>query len=508
MIRGTVFALVAFASGGFVHFDIYRDAENPLQKRLADSLSRRAAGEPEGAPGSIFAKRSDDTDEVEVENQQSYYSMDILLGTPGQNISVLVDTGSSDLWVMSPDNSYCSSGLADGVSCSQDMEFDSSKSSTFSSNQTGFEIQYGDGSFAEGNYAQDVLVIGDVNISNANFALANETNSTNVVFGIGLPGSEATVDTVDLSGEYSPTYSNIPMQMKEQGYIDVISYSLWLNRYSQSTGSLLFGGVDHSKYNGSLLTVPIISSYSQVKTPYRLQVRLDGIDYYDSKGDSSSILGSSLSALLDSGTTAMMLPSQLVESIMDAIGAQLDSSQQVYIADCDSSGSFTFDFSGALIEVRVEDLLINIGSVGSQNYCYVAIYPSVDSTILGDSFLRSAYVVFDLENYEVGLANASRSDTGSENIDPITSGIPSATQAPRYSSSGVESTGTPVVGGGTVVGGGQGGDPTASLSSLLFGSGAQASTMASTSSSSSDAGNFAGRPSLVLTLASCILFLI
>ncbi|KAJ3502036.1 hypothetical protein NM208_g16809 [Fusarium decemcellulare] len=74
--------------------------------------------------------------------------------------------------------------------------------------------------------------------------------------------------------------------------------------------------------------------------------------------------------------------------------------------------------------------------------CMFGIAPSPSSTsILGDTFMRSAYVVFDLENNEVSLAQSNFNATGSDIVE-IGSGdgaVPAATGAsePVSAASGV-----------------------------------------------------------------------
>ena len=69
---------------------------------------------------------------------------------------------------------------------------------------------------------------------------------------------------------------------------------------------------------------------------------------------------------------------------------------------------------------------------GANGLCVIGITPTDDpgNLILADTFSRSAYVVYDLENYQVGLAQASYS--GQSNIEPIDGTIPNATPAPSY----------------------------------------------------------------------------
>ena len=56
-----------------------------------------------------------------------------------------------------------------------------------------------------------------------------------------------------------------------------------------------------------------------------------------------------------------------------------------------------------------------------------------DSAILGDMFMEHAYVVFDLERFEISLAQA-RYDSGQEQVEVVTKKVPSAKKAPGYSS--------------------------------------------------------------------------
>jgi candidapepsin len=63
-----------------------------------------------------------------------------------------------------------------------------------------------------------------------------------------------------------------------------------------------------------------------------------------------------------------------------------------------------------LIRVPLSEVILDLGfSPYFKNTCLLAIYPSsvVDGyTILGDTFLRSACVVYDLDNRQVAVAQA------------------------------------------------------------------------------------------------------
>lgn len=384
----------------------------------------------------IFRRNADDTVDVTMENLVTYFSSELQMGSDKQSVVVQIDTGSSDLWVMDSSNPYCSSSTSSTISsgrrvnCSSSSMFDPSSSSSFNWNNTDFSINYGDSSFANGSYAYDNIVIGGKTVQNANFAVANQTNSTTAVWGIGLLGSEAVVDTINTDGSFSPTYPNIPLQMKNQGIISQNAYSLWLNDVNAEEGSLLFGGVDHAKYTGTLQTVPLLSTIRGTQ-PNTFTVALSDLSLY--QGTNSAVIASmKIGALLDSGSSFTSLPSSVVDAVLQTLGGSYTSGY--VIVPCASSGGLTFDIAGIKVDVPFSQMMFQLSSV----QCILGIIPDNTYTILGDTFLRSVYSVYDIDSLEIALAPVVYNATDS-NVEAITSGIPSASQAPEYSSTNTSS---------------------------------------------------------------------
>lgn len=384
----------------------------------------------------IYRRNSDDSIEVTMENMVTYFSSELEMGSDQQSVVVQIDTGSSDLWVMESSNPYCSSASDSTISssrrvnCSSESMFDPSTSSSFHWNSTDFSINYGDSSFANGSYGYDNIVIGGKTVSNANFAVANQTNSTTAVWGIGLLGSEAIVDTINTDGSFSPTYPNIPVQMKNQGIIAQNAYSLWLNDVNSEEGSLLFGGVDHAKYTGTLQSVPLLSTIRGTQ-PNSFTVALGDLSLY--QGSNSAVIASmKIGALLDSGSSFTSLPATVVDTIIQALGGSYTSGY--VIVPCASSGGLTFDIAGITVDVPFSQMMFEL----SKEQCILGIIPDNSYTILGDTFLRSVYSVYDIDSLEIALAPVVYNATDS-NVEAITSGIPSASQAPEYSSTNTSS---------------------------------------------------------------------
>lgn len=350
-----------------------------------------------GAPTNSVGKRSAGDFSITLANKFVWYGISLEIGTPGQQFELQIDTGSSDLWI---------------------SNFDTSKSSTFHLNSSDpFSITYGDGTGAQGNFCQDTIGISgtDVVLKNANFAYAPDSMTYPQVCGIGLVENESS----------NNIYQNFPAQLKAQGQIAANLYSIYMGSNSKD-GRIIFGGVDHSKYSGKLQKVPL-------KSDHQFIVNLDSVSF---NGD--SLYSSSLDVLLDSGTTIMLLPGDLVNSMAAAI----DPSHDNLAVDCskmDNDKSFQFTFSGAVIDVPFRNLIDSRsykqdGSIPTSGQCTVGFQPTKGSTIiLGDRFLMGAYVVFDLENKEIALANLDASSSG-ETIEAATTGggIPGAVNAPLY----------------------------------------------------------------------------
>ena len=196
---------------------------------------------------------------LSLDNTQTLYTATLKVGSPAQEVQVMIDTGSSDLWFISSGNSQCKVN-GGSIDCDKYGVFDKLKSSTWHDNKTDYSISYYDGDKASGTMGQDNITFADgFLIENANFAVIDNTTSSIGVFGVGYPELEAV----------KSKYTNLPFAMKEQNLIAKVAYSLYLDSRDAVQGYILFGGIDHAKYTGDLKAFDIVQSndkyvYSQI----------------------------------------------------------------------------------------------------------------------------------------------------------------------------------------------------------------------------------------------------
>lgn len=344
-----------------------------------------------------------------------------------------------------------------------------------------FDIQYLDQSGATGDYISDNFQIGGATIKALEMGLAyNATIGTGLI-GIGYTRNEAS----DSSHNGVPfTYPSILDSMVSQGLIARKAYSLYLNDLEASTGSIIFGGLDADKYHGDLLQIPVTGTKLRNGTSIyaELGVALTSFGITGQQGNIVNLTTASFAdvVILDSGTTITYLPSNLVAQLYRKVGAVDDTSPSgsgmVYI-DCairQNSPALTFNYgfggaSGLTISVPIDEVIFDLKDLMSDPDFVIPTLPfthpcgfgiwsggPLGPFILGDTFLRSAYVVYDLDNNEIAIAQTNFNSTSSSIVEfqasetsiPRVSGLASSVDVTATATAGL-----PGIGGGRSVSG-------------------------------------------------------
>lgn len=329
-----------------------------------------------------------------------------------------------------------------------------------------FEIGYVDRSYSKGDYFRDTFTIAAATVANLTMGLGVKTTIAYGLLGIGYSLNEAIVVHKE---SVAAEYPNLPALMMREGLIATNAYSLWLNDLDASTGSILFGGIDTKKYVGNLMRIPVIRN--DITNQYdSLIVGLRSVSASSSSGtDHLTSAQNPINVVLDSGTTLSYLPTDIAQQMWTETGAKYVAAVRMALIPCDmrrSLGYFTFNFGGVggpSIRIGMDELVLSLvvsgpaptfssGEYMGQDACEFGVQNTTGTNLLGDTFLRSAYVVYDLSNNEIGLAQTDFNATES-NIVAFASQnalIPAATLAPNNSLATSTAATTNVVGGSLV----------------------------------------------------------
>ncbi|KAK4136005.1 acid protease [Trichocladium antarcticum] len=370
-------------------------------------------------------------------NQKNAYFTEVKIGTPPQTATLHVDTGSSDLWVLWENSDLCNSvALQEEWGTCVDT-FSAAGSSTYETvGADAFQIAYVDETGARGDYFSDVVSIGDMTLKGLQMGIAVNSTCNWGMLGIGYNASVAAAEI----------YPNIIDLMVDQGKIATKAYSMYLNEYTAETGTILFGGVDTEKFYGELKSVPTIAN-KKTGAHDHFTVALTSLTAVSPSAQNSTALSTSptpLEVILDSGTSMTYLPPSVTRPLyrmLNAIDDTSGSGSGQILVDCaqrtntDLHLAFQFNGpSGPVVNVSAAEFILDDlrpyiaqGSLAlprnlpwkKDNTCRVGVLPAEHEPpyLVGDTFLRSAYVVYDLDNHAIGLAQSALGAAGSKIVE-------------------------------------------------------------------------------------------
>ncbi|RJE23627.1 Eukaryotic aspartyl protease [Aspergillus sclerotialis] len=339
----------------------------------------------------------------DIQNDTEYLAP-VAIGTQqAQTLKLDFDSGSADLWVWSTELPASTLSQSDGHTV-----FNPSKSSTFKSSQSAsWQIVYGDGSSASGNVGTDNIDIGGITVTGQSVELAKHLSSAFVEnAGDGLLGlAFSNINTVRPFPVKTPV-DNMIAQRKIPTNSQLFTAKLSSSRDNNDPSFYTFGFIDEDtvKATGQEIT------YARVNN-------MMGLWMFDST--TASVNGKTIdrfwnSAIADTGTTLALVDDAMCHDIYNAIpGAKYDSDSQGYIFPSDTPTNklptVEFAVGHKMFMVRKEDLAFSEVKPG---FVYGGIQSrgTMGFDILGDTFLKGIYAIFDVGNTRFGAVQRKKAE--------------------------------------------------------------------------------------------------
>jgi len=318
------------------------------------------------------------------------YVGNITIGTPPQQFVVVLDTGSSNLWVT---DKSCGGGP-----CRQKHKFDSSMSSTYTDLHRTWSIQYGLGD-ARGNLGKDNMAFGGVgetqlSIPMTTFGQANHiSNDFNDDPSDGILGLAFQSLAVD---DVVPPLQNAIAQ----GLLDQPLFTVWLQHKGAmegvNGGVFTYGAIDTTNC-ASMVT------YQRLTSATYWQFRMEKI------GAGSYSSSSGWEVISDTGTSFVGGPQSVIRGLANAVHAVYDSQNEIYTIDCNANpGDIVITIGGMDYNINP----VNYISPADETTCYFDFFPFDfggfgPSWILGDPFIRQYCNIYDIGQERIGFALAN-----------------------------------------------------------------------------------------------------
>lgn len=330
----------------------------------------------------------------------------VTFGSNAQPVDVAIDTGSDELFVdpNCDDRDFTSDEVKE---CEATGSYNNATSTTAKSTGENSQIVYGSGA-VDITYIIDSIGIpgASQNLTAVQFGKATASQDLNEgILGLGFGNG------VNLN------YSNLVDALQEQGVTKTKAFSVALGTSDTAGGSIIFGGVDTKKFAGTLASLPIAApAKGDIQ---RYAVSLSSISFTNSSGTSKYANSALSGVVLDTGSSLCELPTAIVAAMAADVGAVEDEQSGLLAVSCSvqTSGSqLEFAFDGVTIAVPMSDFVLSDGG----NSCVLGVQPlqagSGITALLGDTFLRNAYVVFDQTNMKIGMAQYAACGTNEQVI--------------------------------------------------------------------------------------------
>lgn len=350
-----------------------------------------------------------------------------------QSFEVVVDTGSSDPWLVA--SGYTCYDLHVGAvdstdaGCAFGPAYQPSLSSSYSVDpDMNFNISYADGESLQGAMAYAAWTLGGISIPKQEFGLVTHAAWYGDGLSSGLVGLAyssltsaytGTNPAADVGGStqpYNPLFANM---YTTQGVAPL--FSLAISRDPTAGGVLALGGipaVPHSPYfaHTPLQSVGVDASsgtrvyqfysiltggfaYSPANASARFTTRTTAAN---SSGGSTPVRAPNTSVIVDSGTSLCYLPDAVAAGINAAFDPPAVVDEGIYTVDCGATAPvFGVVVNDKIFYVNALDLIVPIGT----DRCVSGVQADFGGlAILGDVWMKNVVAVFDVGNAEMAFA--------------------------------------------------------------------------------------------------------
>ncbi|KAJ3776837.1 family A1 protease [Lentinula raphanica] len=338
---------------------------------------------------------------VPVTNEVITYLASVEVGASDTTYQLIVDTGSSNTWVGATTKympSSTSTDTGDRVS-----------------------VTYGSGEFSGTEYIDEVTLSSSLVITSQSIGVASSSEGFNGTDGIlGIGPDDLTKGTVSGVSTVPTVIDNLFNQGTISEKVVAISFEPTTSE-EVTNGELTFGGTDSSKFTGDITYTLVLSIISRQTGNYW------GITQTLTYG--STTLQSSLSGIVDTGTTLLYIEENGFNKYIEATGGTHDSETGLYkitTAQFDALEDLVFTIGGTdfvlTANAQIWPRSLNTAIRGNADSIYLVVASIGKSShrlhVTGDGepgfdfidgyvFLERFYSVFDTTNNRVGFANTA-----------------------------------------------------------------------------------------------------
>lgn len=279
-------------------------------------------------------------------------------------------------------------------------------SSTGKSTGGTVEVSYGSGEFYGEEY-KDKVSFGGLTVSSQSIGAAEYASGFNGVDGIiGFGPVDLTESTVSNANSV-PTFMD---NLYSQGSISEEVLGVYFSPESGSdtddtNGELTLGGVDSSKYSGSLTYFPKLTSGTASQY---WGISIAKFTY------GSTTLASSAQGIVDTGTTLIYIPTSAYNKFLSAAGGQTDSNSGLAEFSKKPTANFGITFGSTTYTLTPSQYLVPTAQYSYYGLSSGKYYAWINdggssgvNTIIGQKFLENYYSVFDTTNSRIGFATAA-----------------------------------------------------------------------------------------------------